>query len=173
MQKHVIVAGAATALAFAGLAGTAAHAQDSAWAFFEGEGGLLQAGVQAADGEQLILKCDETGEGEVFAVIFTPSRLKPPSSRPQPRDIRLRYDGGSPDVDSWRYYEQTAMALNTRRERQLRDFLRPLADADSLEVILYPVDGSPIEVTFAVTGARDAIGMVYESCEDNDSPLNE
>ncbi len=151
---------------------TAAHAQDSAWAYFEGEGGLLQAGVQAAGGEQLILKCDETGDGEVFAVIFTPTRLKPPSARPQPRDVRMRFDGGRVEEDSWRYYEQTVMALNTRRERQLPPFLINLADANDLEVVLDPVDGSVIEINFQVTGARDAIGRVYESCQDDKNPLN-
>lgn len=166
MQKHLIAASAAIVLA----AG-AAHAQSSQWAYFEGEGGLLQAGVQGAGGEQLILKCDETGDGEVFAVIFTPTRLKPPSSRPQTRDVRLRYDGGSPQEDSWRYYEQTAMALNSRRERRLPEFLRPLADADALEVLLYPVDGNVIEVNFTVTGAREAINRVFESCQDSDNPI--
>lgn len=164
---HKLLIGMGVAVAMAGTA----QAQNSSWAYFEGEGGLLQAGVQGAGGEQLILKCDERGDGEVFAVIFTPTRLKPPSSRPQPRDVRMRFDEGSPFVDSWRYYEQTVMALNTRRERQLPEFLIELADANELEVVLDPVDGSPVEVNFTVTGAREAVARVYESCGDGSNPL--
>lgn len=165
MRNIAIGLGAITLLA------GAAQAQTSQWAYFEGEDGLMQAGIQASGGEQLILKCDEKGDGEVFAVIYTPSRLKPPSSRPQPRDIRLRFDDNAPIQESWRYYEQTALALNTRRDRQLPDFLRPMADANTLEVLLYPVDGSPIEVNFTVTGAREAAARVFESCEDGNNPI--
>ena len=157
--------------ALTAIAATPLSAQESAWAYFEGEGGLMQAGVQSANGEQLILKCDEPGDGEVFAVIYTPTRLKPPSARPQMRDVRMRFDEGPPFEDSWRHYEQTAMALNTRRDQQLGDFLNRLADANNLEVILDPVDGSVIEVKFVVTGTREAAARVFESCQDGDNPL--
>lgn len=151
--------------------GSAATAQTSAWAYFESEGGLLQAGVQTANGEQLIFKCDERGDGKVVAVIYTPARLKPPAARPQPRPVRMRFDAGATQVESWPYYEQTVMALNTRRERQLPPFLTNIADAHAFEVVLDPVDGSPIEITFQVTGAREAIARVYESCGDSTNPL--
>jgi hypothetical protein len=165
---------AVTALA---MIGTAASAQDAApqsvWAYFEGENGLLQAGVQTAEGQQLILKCEQRGDGTVAAVIYSPDRLKAPGVRPQPRPIRMRFDGGSSEIVTWPYFEQTAMALNTRREQQLPPFLVDLADANVLEVMLDPVDGGPIEINFQVAGARDAIARVYESCADGNNPLNQ
>ncbi len=167
MHRPVILPCVLGLLAMAG----GVQAQGSQWAYFQGENGLLQAGVQAAGGEQLILKCDERGDGEVFAVIFSPTRLKPPSSRPQPRPVRMRFDGGRVIEDSWRHYEQTAMALNTRRDRTLPPFLNNLVDANDLQVFLDPVDGTRIEVNFHVSGAREAIARVYASCEDGDNPV--
>jgi hypothetical protein len=148
----------------------AANGQDSAWAYFESDG-LMQAGTVTADGDQLILKCDERGDGTVAAVFFSTGQLKQPGSRPIPRDIRLRFDNGAPRTVVWPYYEQTAIAMNTRRERQLPEFLGWLADANRLEAQFDPVDGGPITLEFAVSGARDAIARVYEACGDSTNPL--
>ena len=170
MHKTTIRALAATAAA-AALASTAATAQEPAWAYFEDDSGLVQAGVVSEDGDQLILKCDERGNNTVFAAISTQRRLKPPGSHPQMRNVRMRFDTGAPRVDSWRYFDQTAMAYNARRDRQLVDFLVPLADADMVTLMFYPVDGTEFEVVFNVTGTREAAARVYESCRDTTSPI--
>lgn len=148
-----------------------AHAQESAWGYFE-ENGILQAGLQSAEGHQLMLKCNEAGDRSVFAVFYTPVALGAPSTRASMRDITLRFDDGSPDTRSWRYYQFTVEALNTRRDQQLPLFLTRLADAQNLKVRLAPVDGSPQNLEFTVAGAREAIGRVYEACGDSTNPLN-
>lgn len=164
----MLISGAALAQAQSGT-------QDSDWAYFEAEEEtdgvrLMQAGVQTANGSQLILKCDKPGAGKVVAAIFVPEGIAPPSQRVPARPIRLQFDEGAVKEDAWRYYPQTAIASNTTRDRQLPRFIADLADAKKLDVILDPVDGAPIEVTFRVNGARDAIGRIYERCKDN-NPL--
>lgn len=139
----------------------------SAWGYFEEEGAPLQAGVVSPDGGQLILKCDEPGDGSVFAVIVAPQRLRPSTNRPQVRALWLQFDGGNREEVRWRYYEQSVMALNTRRDRNLEPFLREMVDADTLNVRFDPADGQPFAINFTVTGARDAIDRVFESCEDD------
>lgn len=172
-------AGAAIAavamLAGAGAGPLSAQAQDSDWAYFEADEEtdgvrLMQAGVQTANGSQLILKCDEPGQGTVVAAIFVPENLAPPSQRPPARTIRMRFDDGAVKEDAWRYYPQTAMASNTRRDRQLPRFIADLADAKTLYVTLDPVDGTRVEVTFQTRGAREAIGRIYDRCKDT-NPL--
>jgi hypothetical protein len=179
MKTYAIAA--ATALA---LNGTAAAAQNagpqsvpqsapqSVWAYFEGEGGLMQAGVQNAQGAQLIFKCDEAGDNTVYAVVFSPTRLRPPGPRPQVRPLTLRFDDGARDTFTWRYYDQTVVALNTRRDSTLPPFVAELVNATRLEVGLQPVDGSPFQLNFTVTGAREAIDRVFASCGDSANPLN-
>jgi hypothetical protein len=155
------------ALSALGLAmASGAQAQESSWAYFEPEGAPMQAGLQSANGGQLILKCDETGEDKVFAVIFSPSRLRPPSNQPQVRALWLRYDDGPREEVRWRYYDQTVLALNTRRDSNLGPFLNDLVDATNLEIRLDATDGAPVELNFAVAGAREAIARVFESCRD-------
>ncbi len=172
MKRTLLTAGAALAMI-----GTAAAAQETAapasvWAYFEGEGGLMQAGVQNAEGAQLIFKCDEAGANTVYAAIFSPSRLRPPGDRPQVRPLFLRFDDGPRDNFTWRYYDQTVVALNTRRDSTLPPFVAELVNADHLEVELQPVDGSPFQLDFDVTGAREAINRIFESCGDSANPLN-
>lgn len=167
-----LIAAAGAALAMIGIPALAQDtAPESAWAYFEGEGGLMQAGVQSADGAQLIFKCDEAGANTVYAAIFSPSRLRPPSSRPQVRPLALRFDDGPRDTFTWRYYDQTVVALNTRRDNTLPPFVADLVNATHLEVQLHPIDGSPFEIDFTVTGARDAINRIFESCGDSANPL--
>lgn len=139
----------------------------SAWGYFETDGAPLQAGLVSPDGGQLILKCDEPGDGSVFAVIVAPQRLRPSTNRPQVRSLWLQFDGGSREEFRWRYYEQSVMALNTSRDRNLEPFLREIVEADTLNVRFDPADGQPFAINFTVTGARDAIDRVFESCEDD------
>lgn len=153
------------------LATGSASAQDSAWGYFEADG-LMQAGTVTAAGDQLIIKCDERGDGKVSAVLYSSERLKPPAPQPQPRTLRMRFDDGAPRVVSWPHFERTAVAQNTRRARQLPEFLGWLADSSTLQVIFEPVDGGPITVNYNVAGAREAIGRVYETCGDSTNPLN-
>jgi hypothetical protein len=161
--------------------GTTAAAQDSAappaapqsaWAYFEGANGLMQAGVQNAEGAQLIFKCDESGANTVYAAIFSPSRLRPPGPRPTVRPLSLRFDDGPRDTFTWRYYDQTVVAMNTRRDTTLPPFLADLVTATHLEVELQPVDGSPFQLEFDVAGAREAVERIFTSCGDNANPLN-
>lgn len=148
-------------------AGSAAHGQGaSQWGYFEADGAPLQAGLVSPEGGQLILKCDERGEGSVFAVIVSPERLRPSTRRPQVRSLWLQFDNGSRDEFRWRYYEQSVMALNTRRDRNLEPFLRELVEADRLSVRFDPDGTPPFNISFTVTGARAAIDRVFESCED-------
>ncbi|MFC3099074.1 hypothetical protein [Alteraurantiacibacter palmitatis] len=148
-----------------------ASAQESAWGYFEDEAGVLQAGVQTPDGRQLILKCNAPGERSVFAVLYTPAALGAPSTRANIRDIQLQYDNGPPVTRRWRYYQFTVEAVNTRRDQELPPFLQRLADVQNLKVRLTPVDGAPQSIEFNVSGAREAIGRVYESCRDSTNPL--
>lgn len=139
----------------------------SAWGYFEADGAPLQAGLVSPDGGQLILKCDEPGDGSVFAVIVSPQRLRPSTTRPQVRALWLTFDGGNREEVRWRYYEQSVMALNTRRDRNLEPFLREMVGADTLEVRFDPADGQPFSINFPVSGAREAIDRVFTSCEDD------
>ena len=168
MRNRVMASGAAGLLA--GVAMTA-QAQQSAWGYFEAEQEtdgvrLLQAGVVGQDGAQLILKCDEPGENTVLTAIAVPEQIAPPQSRPSLRPVKLQFDDGPVEQVQWRYYPNSVVALNTRRERTLEPFITDLADAQNLEVTLEPVDGVPLELEFNVTGARDAITRVFERCGD-------
>jgi hypothetical protein len=148
-------------------AGMAQAQGASAWGYFEADGAPLQAGVVSPEGGQLILKCDEPGEGSVFAVIVSPQPLRPSTTRPQVRALWLQFDDGNREEVRWRYYDTSVMALNTRRDRNLEPFLRNMVDADQLEVRFDPADSQPFNISFTVTGAREAIDRVFESCEDD------
>jgi hypothetical protein len=151
--------------------GGSAAAQNSSWGYFENEDGLLMAGVQTADGEQLIFKCDEAGKGSVMAVVVPRTQLAPPQRRAPARIVRYQVDGGSVEEDQWRYYPEGAMAMNTNRERTLPRFLREMADGQELKVTLLPQDAPRMIITFNVTGAREALDRVYQSCGD-ENPLD-
>ncbi|WAT16684.1 hypothetical protein OZN62_06935 [Aurantiacibacter sp. MUD11] len=153
-------------IAIAACAGVAQAQGASQWGYFEADGQPLQAGVVSPDGGQLILKCDDTGEGSVFAVIVSPQRLRPSTTRPQVRALWLQFDGGNREEVRWRYYETSVTALNTRRDQTLEPFLRDMVEADQLTVRFDPADSQPFSINFTVTGAREAIDRVFESCED-------
>lgn len=159
--------GFVAAAAIMATAGAAQAQGGSAWGYFESDNAPLQAGVVSPEGGQLILKCDEPGDGSVFAVIVSPEQLRPSTTRPQVRALWLQFDDGNREEVRWRYYERSVMALNTRRDRNLEPFLAEMVDADTLEVRFDPEDTQPFNITFNVTGARDAINRVFESCEDD------
>lgn len=163
------------AMALLGMAVVSAPAlgQDSAWGYFEGEGGAMQAGVQEAGGAQLILKCDKPGKNSVSAVVYTPEKLLITGRKAfENRPVQLMFDNGKIADESWRFYENVAMAVNQPGERTLPRFIGQLADANSVRVRLSPGLREPdVEKAFTVTGAREAINRVYEACED-DNPLD-
>ena len=143
----------------------AATAQAPGWAYFEQEGQPMQAGVVNAQGAQLILKCDKPGKKSVYAVVVTPDRLVPPSRDPYVLPTEVRFDDGSPLEDRWRYYDQSAVAINMRGQNALDRFMTGLPSASKLRVRMYVERGRTIEVNFDVAGAQEAINRVYESCQ--------
>jgi hypothetical protein len=143
----------------------------SAWQYFEPEGGTVQAGVVNAQGAQLILKCDRPGKGQVFAVVVTPEKQVPPSNQPFiTRALELRFDADAPIEDRWRYYENSVVAIDQKPTIALTRFLNELADSEKLLVRTNPERARYVEAEFNVSGARDAIGRVYASCQDQ-SPV--
>ncbi len=165
MRAMILAAGAAALIA------GSAHAQTSGWGYFEGENGVLQAGVANAEGQQLILKCDESGDNKVFAAVHSPEPLARPQQRPPARDVRLQFDGGRIIDTRWRFHPNTAIALNNRRESTLPLLLNPMVDANELTIWLDREDGPEIRMSFTVTGASDAINRIFESCGDSANPI--
>ena len=162
MRKWIIGIGAAAIAA-------GASAQDAAskWAYFEPEGQPMQAGVVNAEGAQLILKCDKPGKKSVYVVMVNPEPLVPASRDPFILPTEVRFDDGSPLEDRWRYYDQSAVAINMRGQNALDRFMTGLPSASKLRVRMYVERGRTIEVNFDVAGAQEAINRVYESCQDD------
>jgi len=146
-----------------------ASAQDGAskWAYFEPEGQPMQAGVQNAQGAQLILKCDKPGKKSVYAVVVTPDRLVPPARDPFVLPTEVRFDENAPQEDRWRFYDNSAVAIDMRGQQALKRFMSGLPSAEKLRLRMYVERGRTIEVNFEVGGAQDAIARVYESCGDD------
>jgi hypothetical protein len=149
-----------------------AGAQNSAWGFFGSPGQASGAGVQAADGSQLLIKCDKPGKRQVFAVVVATTN----QARPLPNDqfesfpVTLRMDDKAAWDDNWRFNDKFAMAVNQGNTRSLTRLLEQLADAKTLEGRLEPVDHAVYNTTFNVAGAREAIAKVYADCKDT-NPL--
>jgi hypothetical protein len=164
------------AMLAAGLAAVPASAQapsTTPWLYQQdaSTNNRVLAFVQASDGTQFILKCDEPGKRNVYGMISADSKLGRPGPQPITRTITYRFDGGRPNKDNWRYYETTAVAFNTSRERQLPKLLELMKDAKQMEVRLEPIDGTPLTTSFEIAGTADAVARVYESCEDDSNPL--
>jgi len=156
------------------LAAVPAAAQDqaSAWQYYQPDGGTTQAGVVNAQGAQLILKCDKPGKGQVFAVVVTPEKLVPPTNVPfVTRALELRFDTDAPIEDRWRYYENSVVAIDQKPTIALTRFINELADSAKFHIRANPERARFVEAEFDVSGAREAIGRVYESCQDQ-SPLS-
>jgi hypothetical protein len=145
----------------------AAQAPQSAWGFFEANGGA-GVGVQAQDGTQLMLKCDKPGPTSVYAVVATKEKMVPPAQRPVMREVRVRFDTKSPFDDHWRFFENTAMAVNKGNERSLSHLLNQMPESQALELLLYfdPKSRVPMTVKFNIGGAKAAIDQVFASCKD-------
>lgn len=152
-------------------AAAAASAQDQApsWQYFEPEGGTIQAGVVAADGSQLILKCDKPGKRSVYAVLATREKLVPATAQApfQMRSAEFRFDEGAPTDDRWRFYDQSAVAIDSGSIKAMSHFLPGLRTATKLRIRLNPERARYVEANFNVAGAADAIGRVYASCQDD------
>lgn len=157
------------ALALAAASG-AALAQDpsSAWEFFEADGGRNGANVRAADGSQLVLKCDKPGRREVHAILLAPSdkRLAVPGPRAISRPITFQFDGSAPRTESWGFYERYAMAQGRTSDRALARFVVGLRGASKVRMRLSTGMSSDVEMDFDTTGSREAIARVYELCKD-------
>lgn len=160
------VLGAVAAVLSAG-----ATAADSSWGYFE-DGGSFGAGVQSADGAQLILKCDKKGKHQVFAVVVAQQNLAPPlpASKYQSQPVEVRMDAGSPYKDDWRANANFAMAVDQGNARSLTRLLEKLDSAGKMELVLRPLKATPTTINFPVGGAHDAIAKVYETCQD-DNPI--
>jgi hypothetical protein len=161
------IAGAALAALSAGALAQAPPA-NTKWGFYEPEGGTLQAGVVAADGSQLILKCDKSGNRQVYAVVVANTDLARALSddRYESYPVMLRFDSDPPWDDNWRFNGRFAMAVDKGNVRSLTRLLEKLHDADKLELRLQPIMRSPVTINYDVTGAQDAIERVFASCRD-------
>src|SRR5690606_19789186 len=166
MRNFLVGIGLAAIAAGAGAQDTASN-----WAYFEPEGAPIQAGVVNAQGEQLILKCDKPGKKSVYAVVVTPDRLVPPSRDPFVLPTEVRFDENPPMDDRWRYYDQSAVAIDMRGQQALTRFMGGLPNASKLRVRMSVERGRTVDVNFDVGGAGEAIKRVYESCQD-DAPFS-
>jgi len=150
----------------AAVAGTA-YGQATTWGTFE-SGETRGVGIQAADGSQLLLKCDKPGRSEVYALVLTDKNLVEPFSTYVMRPIKVRVDETAPYEDNWRFYEHYIVAVNKGRERSLSRLLRDFGTGQKLELLLYPDPRSrtPVTLKFDIAGAQEAITHVFEACND-------
>ena len=150
----------------AAVAGSA-HGQAATWGAFEaGEG--YGVGLRAADGSQLMLKCDKPGRNEVYALMLTEESLVPPSTTYIIRPVAVRIDDKAPYDDNWRFYEHYVVAIDRGTERSFTRLLTDLGDAKAVELRLYPEveTRTPVTFRFDVAGAKEALAYVFESCKD-------
>lgn len=167
-MRHTLAAAFVAAISTAAVAQDqpAAEAPASAWQNFE-EGEMKGAVLEAPDGSQLVIKCDQPGRREVYALIFSPEKkLAAPSSRPVSRPIRFEFDGKAPSTQDWRFYEQYATALGKTNDRALPRFIIDLRKATRLRMILDTGIGPDVEMNFDLAGAQEAVTHVYEVCRD-------
>jgi len=143
------------------------HGQATTWGTFE-SGESKGIGIQAADGSQLIFKCDKPGRSEVYALVLTDKNLVEPYSTYVMRPIKVRLDEQAPYEDNWRFYEHYIVAVNKGRERSLNRLLRDFGTGQKLELLLYPDPRSrtPVTLNFDIAGAQEALTHVFEACGD-------
>lgn len=149
-------------------AGASAQEARPNWNYFEQPNQPIQAGVVAANGAQLILKCDKPGKKSVYAVVVVPENLVPPSTSGayQMRVAEFRFDDLAPVEDRWRFYDHSAVAIDEGRSNSMTRFLAGLRSGGKLRVRLNPERARWVEANFEVGGAQDALTRVYESCKD-------
>lgn len=147
---------------------TGALAQETDWKFYEPDDAPMQAIALSKDGSRLILKCDKPGKQKVFAVVVANSNLAAPMPDDQyeSRPVTLRMDESAAWEDNWRVNDRFAMAVDQGNTRSLTRLLEKLAKADKVELRLKPIRRNPVVIEYETTGARNAIEMVYASCED-------
>jgi hypothetical protein len=159
----------ALGMGLAALSAAAFAQQQSDWAFFTGDGGLMQAGVQSSEGWQFILKCDKAGKGSVYAVVVTTKPLVVTGSKNYAtRPAVISVDGGPPDSQVWRFVDQFAMAVDYQHDRNLTRTLQELDGKSKLEIQLQPDRMTTVSSTFNVKGTREAAAKVFQSCKDTD-----
>lgn len=153
----------------------AAQETTSAWSFYNNDigGGTVGATVRAADGTQFALRCDKPGDKSVYAAVSTEAKLGQPGPAPLLRNVDYRFDDGKMQKGSWRYYENLAVAIYTSRgERSLIKLLEGIGDAKTMELQLDPINGAKITLRYDITGVREAVARVYESCDDKNPIKN-
>jgi hypothetical protein len=149
-----------------------AGAQNSAWGFFGSPGQASGAGVQAADGSQLLIKCDKPGKRSVFAVVVATTNLAAPlpAQKFESQPVTVRMDTGSPYDENWRFNDKFAMAVDQGNVRSLTRLLQKLVGANTMDIQLKPLNHSIYTTSFKVAGAKEAIAKVYADCGDT-NPL--
>jgi hypothetical protein len=167
-MKYSVVAISLAALATAAAAQDPLQAPASTWQFFTNAGGQTGASVRAADGSQLILKCDKPGRREVHAIVLSTSKkLGYPNTRPVSRPITFQFDGAAPKTEDWGFFESHAIAQGKNsNDRSLARFVDRLGDARKVDMRLQTEFGD-VDMSFDVAGAGDAITRVYETCKDS------
>lgn len=145
-----------------------ATAQNSAWGYFGGPGMGSGAGVQAADGSQLLIKCDKPGKHSVYGVVVATTNLAAPlpGNRFESQPVTVRMDTGAPYDENWRFNDKFAMAVDQGNVRSLTTLLQKLAPAKTMTIQLKPLQHSIYNTSFNVTGAKAAIDKVYSDCGD-------
>jgi hypothetical protein len=169
-MRYSLAAGLAVAVSAVAVAQDqpAGEAPASGWQTFEDDSGRSGALVKADNGSQIVIKCDKSGRREVHAMILSSNdKLAVPNDRPISRPIRFQFDGKSPSTENWRFYETYAMASGKTGDRALARFVVNLRNASNVRTILSTGIGPDVDITFDVTGAREAIAHVYEACGDN------
>lgn len=159
-------------LALAVLSSGAAAQEASDWAYFTGDDGLVQAGVQSSDGWQFLLKCDKPGKGSVYAVVVATKPLVVTGSKNyQTRPAIVSADGGAPDAQVWRYVDQFAIAVDYQHDRNLTRTLQELDGKSTFDIELQPDLMTHVRSSFKIRGTREAAAKVFQSCKDT-SPLH-
>jgi hypothetical protein len=169
MRYGLLMAAAVAAIPFAALAQGQAAPAASAWGFFDA-GTSSGAGVQAADGAQLIFKCDKPGKKEVYVVVVSPKEeLGAPSiTTPISRPVSFSLDGKPPVKDNWRFYQRSAVATGKTADRALPRFIQMVSSASKVEMRLDTgLRSQDVVMTFNTAGAADAIKTVYGKCKDD------
>jgi len=143
-------------------------ASASGWQTFEEDGGRSGAILEAANGSQIVIKCDKPGKREVHAMIISANdKLAVPNARPISRPIRFQFDSKAPATENWRFYETYAMASGKTGDRALARFVVGLRNASKVRAILSTGIGPDVDLSFDVAGAQEAIAHVYEACRDS------
>lgn len=169
-MRYSLVAALAVAISAVAVAQDqpAGEASASGWQTFEEDGGRSGALVKADNGSQIVIKCDKPGKREVHAMIMSANdKLAIPNSRPISRPIRFQFDNKSPATENWGFYETYAMASGKTGDRSLARFVVGLRNASKVRAILSTGIGADVNISFDVTGAKEAIAHVYEACNDS------